>query len=241
LNGRPGRAAEDLPHIVLLPGMDGTGSLFQPLVREFPPTVGVSIVSYPGDIASTYPELVSIVAKAVPRGVPYILVAESYSGPVAILLAATQPDLLRGVVLSASFASNPLPMWLRWTSMFQRFPWPAMALPRGVLRLLLAGGGSPREIPDAVRAALGRVKPAVLLHRVRQVLGVDVSSALREVRVPMLYLAGSRDRLVGLRGLAQIRRARPEVRTAVLVAPHLLLQASPGEAAQAIVGFAREL
>jgi surfactin synthase thioesterase subunit len=33
--------------LVLLPGMDGTGKLFKPFVRQLPPRVQVRAVSYP--------------------------------------------------------------------------------------------------------------------------------------------------------------------------------------------------
>ena len=86
-------------------------------------------------------------------------------------------------------------------------------------------------------AAAGRVRPSVLAHRLRQVLDVDVVPLLPSVAVPVLYLAGSADRLVGRRGLAQVARRLPDFRSVVLDGPHLLLQARPAEAACAILRF----
>ena len=78
---------------------------------------------------------------AVPRGEPYAIVAESFSGPVAIAHAAARPDNLVAVVLAASFVANPLPRGLRWLGVFAgvvRAP-----LPRFAARLLLVGRSAP--------------------------------------------------------------------------------------------------
>ena len=52
-----------------------------------------------------------------------------------------------------------------------------------------------------------------------------------------LYLQGKRDRLVGARGVREIKRALPSVEVRLLEAPHLILQTRPREAADAVVEF----
>lgn len=50
----------ELPMLVLLPGMDGTGQLFSPLVSALGPDVETIIVRYPCDIPLSYEELEAI-------------------------------------------------------------------------------------------------------------------------------------------------------------------------------------
>src|SRR5258706_2862593 len=96
---------------LLLPGMDGTGRLFTPLGRALGPRFETRVIAYPRDRVLTYGELGAQIA--LPRG-PFVLVAESFSGPIAIALAASRPPGLVGLVLAASFARSPRPWFPGW-------------------------------------------------------------------------------------------------------------------------------
>ncbi len=98
--------------LVLLPGLDGTGRLFAPLRRELGPHFDSMVVAYPADRLRNYDELSADVAKQLPSS-QFTLVAESFSGPVALKVAARNPPGLVAVVLCASFAACPRP-WLAW-------------------------------------------------------------------------------------------------------------------------------
>jgi pimeloyl-ACP methyl ester carboxylesterase len=97
-----------LPTLMLLPGMDGTGMLFDPLRAELGNAVGTTVVRYPTHGPIGYDELASIARAALPSG-PFVVLGESFSGPIAILLAASRPAGLVGLVLACSFARNPRP------------------------------------------------------------------------------------------------------------------------------------
>lgn len=95
--------------LILLPGLDGTGELFEPLVRILPAEVQPVIVSYPLDRELGYADLLPIVKAALPRGEDFFLAAESFSGPLAVEIAAEALPRLKGVVLCASFVKSPYP------------------------------------------------------------------------------------------------------------------------------------
>ena len=96
-----------LPSLVLLPGLDGTGLLFGPLLAALPSEVAPIVVSYPGDSPLAYSELLPLVLAALPTDRPFVLLGESFSGPLAVMAAAARPAGLVGVVLCASFIRNP--------------------------------------------------------------------------------------------------------------------------------------
>ena len=73
--------------------------------------------------------------------------------------------------------------------------------------------------------------------RLREIVDVDVRDDFRRSTTPVSYLAGARDRLVGQRSLAEMKRLRPDMETVVLDAPHLVLQRRPAEAARHIAAF----
>ena len=84
--------------LVLLPGLDGTGEQFAPLLRELPSTIAPVTVRYPVDRALGYEELLPLALEQLPADCPFVLVGESFSGPLAIRLAAQRPPGLRALV-----------------------------------------------------------------------------------------------------------------------------------------------
>lgn len=167
-----------------------------------------------------------------------MLVAESFSGPLAIEHAASCPESLVAVVLVASFAASPLPRGFRWLRIFAGAA--HVRLPGFMVRLFLVGSGASSDLVREVRAAADSVKPEVLVDRLRQVLDVDVRNQLSSVSVPVLYLRGRADRLVGSRGLAQCTGHVLRLTSEVIDGPHLLLQTRPRESAEAIARFLGE-
>jgi len=234
-------APANLPRLVLAPGMDGTGELFAPFLRALPAGVGTTVVSYPPRRVLGCPELCDRLRDTLPAEEPFVLVAESFSGPIAIELAASRPSGLRGLVLVASFAQNPLPAPLRLLRPFVRAVLFRVRPPSPLVRWALCGHDAPRGVDEQLTAVLRRSDPTVMAHRARQVFDVDVRRSLPAIAVPVLYLAGARDRVVGLRGLEQIAAGIPALESVVLDAPHLVLQARPDEGAREILRFAAGL
>ena len=224
------------PALVLLPGMDGTGRLFERFVAELAPAERAIIVSYPLERKLSLDELEEVLERALPANGSYVLIAESFSGPIAIAHASKRPDRLKALVLCATFATAPIPNWLRWLGSFAgmlRLP-----LPKALVRLLLVGDG-PDELVEEVRGTIRAVEPSVLVHRMRQILTLDVRERLAALEVPVLYLEGKRDRLVGSRGSAQCEGSIERFTHARIDGPHLLLQSRPLEAAEQIERFLR--
>jgi pimeloyl-ACP methyl ester carboxylesterase len=224
-------------HLVLLPGLDGTGQLFGPLLNVLPAQFKPTIVRFPPDKRLTYQQLFACIREVMPWNVPYTLVAESFSGPLAVMFAAEQPRDLRAIVLCASFVCHPLAPLLGWAggwvneSLFRKPPPPLL------LKKLLAGDDCPEMLLNTLTQAIASVRSEVLAHRLRMALETDAREALRRCEKPILYLLAERDRLVGRRGLEGVLSVRPNVNVTMIDAPHLLLQRRPKEAIAAIQQF----
>ncbi len=224
-------------NLLLLPGMDGTGVLFAPLLEALPAGLRPTVVAYPPRELLGYAELLPLVRAACPAE-DFVVVAESFSGPLALMLAASKPEPLRGVVLVASFVRSPLPAPLRWLATLARpicFRWAPVWPARWAL---LGRHGTPR-LNRLFAEALAIPSPDAMAARARAIANVDVAEDLRQAEVPLLYLAGREDRVVGPRSLAAIRHVRPDIEVAELPGPHLLLQACPAEAARVIGEFVK--
>ncbi|MBW2523997.1 MAG: alpha/beta hydrolase [Deltaproteobacteria bacterium] len=217
---------------ILLPGLDGTGRLFESFravlaraQRTF------SIVRLPAQPPGDYRQLADRLGAQLDL-TGAVLVAESFSGPLALELAANHgAGSLAGVVLVASFVRSPVPRSLRW------LPWRAIfsvAPPTWAIRRYLVGNAAPATLVAEVRRAVATVEASVLAQRVQLVLTTDVTEQLTKSATDVLYLQATRDRIVRQRCVDAITRARADVAVVPIEAPHLLLQTRPQEAWAAI-------
>jgi len=229
------RQAAPLPAVVLLPGLDGTGKLFAEFARLLRPIVDTTVISYPTDQPLGYDELELRVLAALPSGRPYVLLGESFSGPIAIRIAARSPAGLVGVVLCGTFASNPFP-WLRWARPLAVYL-PVRSLPRWMRAPLMWGSVSPRRAPPRSERAMTGVSPAVVRHRIAALLAVDESAALARIRVPALVLRALNDRVISRKATQSILESLPGAQLAEIDGPHLLLQTRPEECAGIVLQF----
>lgn len=228
-----------LPTLVLLPGMDGTGTLFEPLRLALDPSLPVQVLDYPADQVLDYAALVQRVWQQLPTDRPFVLLGESFSGPVAVSIAARRPARLQGLVLCCSFVRNPRPALAPLAPLFGLLP--MGRLPFWPMDALLLGGFSTPSLRQALGAAIAQVAPPVLQARLQEVIAVDASRSLSETSVPVLYLRASRDRLVPASAAALVRQLRPDARLVEIDGPHCLLQASPQEAAAHLQAFIQAL
>jgi pimeloyl-ACP methyl ester carboxylesterase len=226
-------------HLVLLPGLDGTGQMFVPLLEQLPPALTATVVRYPPDEPLTYEQLKPYVLRAVPRAAPFVLVAESFSGPLAVELAATASPHLQALILCASFIRNPAPPLLQWIQSFNHPFWFQYRLPHSFVRYAAALWDCEARVIDSLIEHTSTVRPEVLSHRFAQVMQVDVRAQLQRCVVPLLYLRATRDLLVQRHNWEEIVRLKPDARLAEIDASHFVLQHKPTEALAAITAFLR--
>ena len=220
--------------------MDGSGELFRGLESVLPAGLETETLWYPADRYMNYGELAGTLRGAIPVDEPFVLVAESYAAPLAILIASLEPPNLKGVVLSAGFVTSPL-RGLRRTLIWDLAPLLShVTLPGLVARYLLVGQEAPRALVELVTGTLSWLTPKVWSARVREMLNADARAELAQVKVPVLYLQPTKDRLVNPACLGEMQAVKPG-RTVMIDSPHMLLQCEAVLCAEAIAGFVKEL
>jgi len=226
--------ASGKPEIVLLPGLDGTGDLFDRVVKFLMADLDVTVVRYPPDPTLGYAGYVELVRNKI-GGRPVYVLGESFSGPVAVLVATQLRNQIKGVILVATFVKNPWPSWLIRAAAHgdpQKTPrWLRDAIlmqPYGDPQLASKLDQIVRDLPRAVRNA-----------RLRAISGVDVRPDFVRLRCAVLALHGRGDWLVPLSLMQRAVRDKGGARMIVIPAPHMLLQTRPEEAAAEIVHFTR--
>jgi pimeloyl-ACP methyl ester carboxylesterase len=222
--------------LVLLPGLDGTGTLFEPFTRSLGSEVPTTVVDYASPEVSQYVHCQAAAERRLPRNEPYVLVGESFSGPVAVSIAATHPPGLRGLVLVGSFVTHPRRVlrWLSWISSVLPTHRPGWAMD-----FLLLNPYATPELRLLLRQAMAGVTPRAVRDRIREVARVNVAEELSTVGVPILYLRADGDRLVSKTCADGVARLARRARIAEVRAPHMMLQCAPGECATLIMDFVR--
>jgi pimeloyl-[acyl-carrier protein] methyl ester esterase len=224
-------------HLVLLPGLDGTGDLFADFIAALPESWTATTVAYPTDRFLRYAELRPFVSAGVPQVERFVLVAESFSAPLAVWYAATNPHNLAAVVICAGFVRNPLHGWSGAVRALAK-PWLFnLKPPRTILEYFLLGGHASPGLLQRLQEALQRVSPGVLSGRLQEVLGCDARDDLRRTSVPLLYLEATYDRLLSSSCKDEFSKLRPDTVLRSVPAPHLLLQREPQKSAAVITGF----
>ena len=225
--------------LVLLPGMDGTGDMFAPFVSAMGATCKTLCVRYPGDGDQGYEELETLVRSKLPQRGAYVVLGESFSGPIAAALTAAPPSGMVGAVLCCTFLRNPRPQLAVFSGLL-RFA-PLKAAPIAAMATVLLGPYSTVAMRTALRRALAQVSNASLQARLRAVVEVDARASLAVAKVPVLYLQASQDYLLPASAGAEVKASLPATTMLSIEGPHLLLQARPALAAAAIGEFMRSL
>jgi pimeloyl-ACP methyl ester carboxylesterase len=213
--------------LVLLPGLHGTEVLFHRFVEELPAGIQPKIIAYPHE-KLTYVELTDHVLPRLPRHEPFVLLGESFSGPIAIEVARRDPRV-RGLILCCSFARRPWPVpgALGWLAP----PWDdGMGMWYRQCRWLARLSGVPAEERVHFANTLHETPLRVVRFRMREVLAVDVTNTFQQLHMPILNLRAKRDRLVP-------RNDFPN--PVVLDGTHFLLQSNPHAAAALVSEFVR--
>jgi pimeloyl-ACP methyl ester carboxylesterase len=208
--------------LLLLPGMDGTGHLFAPLCNELPNEWSWQIVSYPNEGPQDYPRLTAHVLEILPRDEDFVLLAESFSGPIAYRIALQGNPRLQGIIFVATFLQPPRPFLLFLLSRVMGIiGW--IRPPGFILRRYFLGDGASQELLDLFWTTVRQVPRSVIAARMKSVLGLR--PPVGSLNIPCVYIQATDDRFVPAGCVELFRRCIPQVSVCRVEGPHFVLQA----------------
>jgi pimeloyl-ACP methyl ester carboxylesterase len=219
---------------LLLPGLDGTGRLFDTFSATVPEGSSVEIARYPIDREMSYTDYAALVVSSFLPEDPFVIVAESFSGPIAVLAAASRPPALTGIVLCNTFVYRAAWRGFAYLPWAWLFRFPVTTLTVGIH---LTGFRHASNWVQRIRDANQPVLPKVRASRLRSALTVDVRNEFAALDVPVMYLRGLQDRLVFSSCVRQAIAARPSTTVVRVPGPHLLLQVEPQRSWQEVTSF----
>lgn len=220
--------------LVMLPGLNGSDRLFEPLL---PCLDGLHIecCNLPEQGQQTYAALAEALLPKLGSS-PYILLGESFSGPLAYAIAQRHPPGLCGVIFAASFLQQPHPL-LALT--------PYLPLPRNLLRtrpllqLFCVNGQASPELFELLSEEIRQLPNELVRQRLLTLN--QLQAPKQPLTLPVLHLHARQDRLITRKAAASVQQHCQDLRQMDIDGPHFLLQSQPQASAKAIKAFIEEL
>lgn len=217
--------------IVLLPGLDGTGNLFKPLL-DFLPQDSAIVITLPETGEQDYSALATYCKEWLPQE-PYMLIAESFSGPIGLLLAATEGVFLKRLVLVATFAQPPRPLLSRLCTFLPLKQMIQLPCSGFASRLLFLSLSAPREVVDNFIGSVKEMPSRVIAKRLRVVSNFELN--IECINKPVVYIQPSKDWLVPKKSYLSVADLCSNLTFRSVRGPHFILQVNPRSCAEIIV------
>jgi pimeloyl-ACP methyl ester carboxylesterase len=200
------------PAVVLVPGMDGTGTLFYrqlPLLARTHRVVTYALRDTATDMDTLVDDLAGIIEAVNPADGKAIVIGESFGGTLAMSLALARPERVAALVILNSFPYFKPQVHLRLALYgLAAMPWGAMRLVRRLTAWRLHSAHTRRdEIRRFLELTAATTKQGYV-NRLRILRAYDIRGRLAALRPPTLFLAAERDRLVPSIAQARFMAAR---------------------------------
>jgi pimeloyl-ACP methyl ester carboxylesterase len=222
--------------LLLLPGFDGTGELFAPLQSALGENADTAVVRYKNEV--TLEDYIETVASLLMEmDGETVLVAESFSGPIALSILARYPERVKAAVLCATFAVSPFRLGASLVSLLPNSVHSLDPIKALFLKIMCLDKEPDLGLLHDALSAIRSVPASTIKSRMKVLASVDVRSLLSQVTTPVLYLQAMQDRLVGTQLSRQLISGLENVSVRQIGGPHMLLQSRPHECAEAILEF----
>jgi len=187
-------------HLVLIPGIDGTGKLFYRQIPALEQRFTVTPIRL-RDEATTMDDLVSHLHDEVSRlaadGGRVSLLGESFGGALTLSYAVAHPERVERLVILNSFAhfGSPARLWLGY-HLLRATPWGMMRIVRQLNAHRMHSPQTERDEIKRFHDLMRTSTRAGYLSRMRMLRDYDIREHLPSIAAPVLYLAADRDTLI---------------------------------------------
>lgn len=228
--------------LILLPGMDGTGHLFSPLLQSLS-HFDCEIIALPTAGDQSYLRLSAYVQERLPKE-DFILIAESFSGPIAAILSTHCIEYLRGVIFVATFLSVPHKRLLGFA---RRLPLNLLSLKAAssmplapyIMKRFFLGKNAGKELLRSFQETINQIPTSLIRDRLDTLYRLSYSP--ENIGLPVAYIQARYDKLVPAAKLQEFEESFTDLAVATLDGPHFILQAKPAESAAFISDFVLQL
>jgi pimeloyl-ACP methyl ester carboxylesterase len=217
--------------VVLLPGLDGTGILFKPLTDALSKDIDVLVISYPTDRNLSYRELVEFVMGQLPQE-EFLLVGESFSGPIAYQIALLKPKTIKSVIFVATFLDNPRRNFLNLSRLLPKKLILAMPIPDFIVKYFILGSAVDEQVIDLYKQTRKKRSSSVLSFRLKEISKLSVSKEPCELKA--IYIQATNDMLVPKPCVEAFKIVFKKLNVFRVKGTHFILQTNPMACAEII-------
>lgn len=201
----PKKIHSNYPLFIYLPGMDGSGQLFQTQIDGLEAGFDVRCLAIPSKDLTSWDELTNRVLNLIHAELkntpqrPVYLCGESFGGCLAKKVAIRAPHLFKCIILSnpaSSFRIHPFFYWgSQFTDFLPNFCYDVSAL--GLLPFLASLPRINRDDRKKLLKAMQSVPPETIRWRISLLREFYIDEyKLSQLTQPILLLAGANDRLL---------------------------------------------
>lgn len=184
----------------------------------------------------TYSELCYSLKDELPN-TPYVLLGESFGGPLAMMLSRHADENLKGIIFCASFVKNPQVLAEKLIRPFLKPKHLQKKTPAWHIKTMLTNGVTDNALIHNIQMATAELSREVYFYRLREIADVDVTDILECCELPILYMRATRDRMVYESSMKLVEKHAKTLTVEKFDAPHMLLQTLPKQAANSIRTF----
>ncbi|MFI5118937.1 MAG: alpha/beta fold hydrolase [Thermoanaerobaculia bacterium] len=214
--------------VVLLPGLHSSTALYDAFIALAPPWARCHPLALPTVGDQTFDALAGVLEPELRRLEAFVLVAESFSGPIAARLSARLGQKVALLVLCNPVVEMSVRVPERLLVSIAASAW----MPVWCASMALSGGDT-----SIARAALGEVRglpKGILAQRLSAVFSATEEALSSHLAPPLLTILGTSDNLVSLsRSRAFFSRILQSM-VAEIEEPHFIIQTRPAEVWAAI-------
>ena len=207
--------------VVLLPGLHGSTALYDTFVALAPSWARCRALPLPSDGEQSFSAIAEHLAPTLSPLEAFVLLAESFSGPIAARLTRMLATKVSLLVLCNPLTVAPLRPPVRLTARFIRSRFsPAWAV-------AFAMAGSDMALGPLILRETRSLPLPTLQQRLATVFQAVGSDITDHVSAPLLSILGTYDRLLPAATSRSFLSAVPYSNTVELPAPHLVAQTQP--------------
>ena len=216
----------------MLPGMDGTGQLFQPFINALPSNINYSVISYPENVSLSYEELEEYVLERLPVTENYVLLAESFSGPIGYFIAKRNLKNMKGVFFVATFLESPKKLLIALSKLLPLSLLLKLPIPKQLIKTIFFSKEINEDTIILFKEIIKRIPTETLTFRINEVS--KLSLKLEKIHIKSYYIQALNDKLVSSNNLTSFLKISDTLKIKKINGPHFILQTKPEECAEFI-------
>ncbi|WP_371196392.1 alpha/beta fold hydrolase [Glaciecola sp. SC05] len=220
-------------NILLLPGMDGTGIMFEPFIKLLPSSADVQIVKLIQEIDVSFEEQAKELVANIKKET--IIIGESYSGLIAHEIGKIAPDSIKHIVFAASFLEQPSSL-AKFGKLVPKAMLNYSLYPEFMVKEMLFGKYSSQYLMDLFHRAMSNVPLDLLEYRIKQISNLNPIESVSSI--PSSYLQASDDRLVSGNAAKVFKKAYANIELKQLDGSHFVLQTNPSDSLREVLAIA---